>query len=93
MQGNIGQGSSLPHPGASSSPKLQPGVCCAGKSTQLLQRKPVRRQMRWQRSKKGVCGGLIETDGNFLEQVAEPRQPRVGKAPSRWLTLPTSCVG
>lgn len=37
---------------------------------------------------------MVETDGNFLQQEAEPRQWRVEKAPSsRWLTLPTSCVG
>lgn len=39
MQGDVIQDSSLPHPAACSSPKLQPGACCGGKSTRLLQRK------------------------------------------------------
>lgn len=44
-------------------------------------------------ARRGFCECIVETDGHFLQQEAELRQWRVGKAPARWLTLPTSCVG
>lgn len=62
-QGDLVQGSSLPDSAACSSPKLQPCTCRGAKAMQLSQRKPMKREMWWQRSKKGVADELLKQMG------------------------------
>lgn len=58
---------------------------------QLLQRKPVKREMWWQRSKKGVVDELLKQMGISRSKQQSPGS--AGKAPAQWLMLPTSSVG
>lgn len=70
-QGDV-QGSSLPDSAACSPPKSQPCTCCGAKATQLLQGKPMKRELWWQRSKEGVVDELLKQMGISWSKQQRP---------------------